>query len=120
MRWGNRFLTWVTNVLYGLQLQDMETCYKMMTLDVARSLCLQAERFDIEPEITAQIASAGYRIAQIPIHYAPRTAKKLNPWRDGLPALWTLIKYRFAMGIRQLQNRLGAITYVDTEEEPSR
>jgi len=95
VRWGNRFLTWLTNLLYGTRLADMETCYKMMTTAVARSLPLRANRFEIEPEITAKLIKRGHRIHQVPIRYTPRIQKKLSPWRDGLPALWTLIKYRF-------------------------
>ncbi|MFQ6058801.1 MAG: glycosyltransferase family 2 protein [Anaerolineae bacterium] len=95
LRWGNRFLTWVTNLLYGTRLADMETCYKMMTTAVARSLDLRANRFEIEPEITVKLIRGGHRIHQVPIHYAPRAQKKLSPWRDGLPALWTLVRYRF-------------------------
>jgi glycosyltransferase involved in cell wall biosynthesis len=94
--WGNRFLTWATNLLYRSQLQDMETCYKMMTLELARSLDLRARRFDLEPEITAKILTRGHKIREVPIAYTPRVERKLNPWRDGLPALWMLIKCRFA------------------------
>lgn len=95
VRWGNRFLTWLTNLLYGTHLADMETCYKMMTTAVARSLALRANRFEIEPEITVKLIKRGHRIHQVPIRYTPRAQKKLSPWRDGLPALWTLIKHRF-------------------------
>jgi len=95
-RWGNWFLTRVTNLLYGTQLQDMETCYKMMPLKVAQSLDLRANRFDLEPEITAKIARRGHRIKEVPIAYTPRVERKLNPWRDGLPALWMLIRCRFS------------------------
>lgn len=95
-RWGNRFLTWVTNLLYGSHLSDMETCYKMMPLEILRGLKLRPSRFQIEPEITAKLLRKGYRIAEVPIWYHPRQAKKLNPLKDGPPALQTLIKYRFA------------------------
>lgn len=95
-RLGNNFLTFVTNVLYGAQVGDMETCYKLMPREVMLSLKLQPSRFQIEPEITAKLLRRGYRIHQVPIWYKPRKAKKLNPWKDGLPALWTLVKYRFA------------------------
>ena len=95
-RLGNNFLTFVTDVLYGSQVGDMETCYKLMPREVMLSLNLQPSRFQIEPEITAKLLRRGYRIHQVPIWYKPRKAKKLNPWKDGLPALWTLFKYRFA------------------------
>ncbi len=94
-RLGNRFLTWATNLLYGTRLQDMETCYKMITMPIAQTLDLRANRFDMEPEITAKIVRAGHTIHQVPISYQPRVIRKLSPWRDGWPALWTLIKYRF-------------------------
>ena len=95
MRWGNQFLTWTTNLLFGSRLTDMETCYKVVPTDVMRSLDLKADRFQIEPEITAKLLRKGVKIVEVPISYAPRVAKKLNPWRDGLPALMTLLKLRF-------------------------
>jgi hypothetical protein len=73
----------------------METCYKMMRTDVARSLELRAERFDIEPEITSRLLHGGHTIHEVPVHYAPRKIRKLNPWRDGPHALWTLVRLRF-------------------------
>ena len=94
-RFGNHFLTWATNVLYGTHLKDMETCYKMIAMPIARKLDLQAQRFDMEPEITAKLIRAGHTIHEAPISYAPRLVRKLSPWRDGWPALWTLVKYRF-------------------------
>ncbi|MHB1317040.1 MAG: glycosyltransferase family protein, partial [Anaerolineae bacterium] len=93
-RWGNRFLTGVTNLLYGTRLHDMETCYKVMLTSIAHRLDLECNRFDLEPEITAKIARMGYKIAEVPISYAPRTEKKLSPWRDGWPALRALLRYR--------------------------
>jgi len=95
-RLGNNFLTFVTNLLYGTQVGDMETCYKLMPREVMQSLNLRPSRFQIEPEITAKLLRKGYSIYEVPIWYKPRKAKKLNPWKDGLPALWTLVKYRFA------------------------
>ena len=94
---GNRFLTLATNVLYGTGLTDMETCYKLMPADVVKSLKLRARRFDFEPEVTAKLLKRGQRILELPIAYSARTeseGKKIS-WRDGLPALWTLLKYRF-------------------------
>lgn len=93
-RLGNNFLTFATNLLYGSHISDMETCYKLMPREVMQSLNLRPSRFQIEPEITAKLLRKGYRIAEVPIWYRPRTDKKLNPWKDGLPALWTLLKYR--------------------------
>lgn len=94
MRWGNQFLTALTNLMYGTHLHDMETCYKVMATSVARQLALECNRFDLEPEITAKVARLGCRIAEVPIAYAPREAKKLSPWRDGLPAVRALFRYR--------------------------
>lgn len=94
-RWGNRFLTTVTNILYGCHIHDMETCYKMMPGILARALPMEGRRFEIEPEITACIIQAGYKILEVPISYSPRKAKKLSPWKDGWPALAMLLRRRF-------------------------
>jgi len=94
-RLGNKFLTFCTNVLYGSRISDMETCYKLMPREVMLGLELQPSRFQIEPEITAKLLRQGHCIQEVPIWYQPREEKKLSAWRDGLPALWTLIKYRF-------------------------
>ncbi len=94
-RWGNRFLTLVTNILFGCRIHDMETCYKLMPGHVARALPMEGRRFEIEPEMTACILQAGYRIEEAPISYRPRKAKKLSPWRDGWPALAMLLRRRF-------------------------
>jgi len=94
-RLGNWLLTTLTNLLHGVHLQDIETCYKLMTIEVARSLHLQSDRFDLDPEITAKIIRLGHVIHQVPISYRPRKDKKLSPWRDGLPALWSVLRYRW-------------------------
>jgi dolichol-phosphate mannosyltransferase len=91
---GNQFLTLMTNLLYGVHLHDMETCYKVMQTEIARGLNIECNRFDLEPEITAKIIRQGYPIYEVPISYQPRQAKKLSPWKDGWPALRTLLKYR--------------------------
>jgi len=94
---ANRFLTGVTNVLFGGHLTDMETCYKVMTIEVARSLALESNRFDIEPEISAKVLRAGHRILELPVRFEPRSraqGKKIG-WRDGLRAIQVLLKYRF-------------------------
>jgi len=94
MRLGNNFLTWVTNVMYGGQLGDMETCYKMMRREIALSLDLECRRFDVEAEITAKLLRAGHTIHELPISYHARYEnKKLSP-SDGFPALQALWKYR--------------------------
>ena len=94
---GNRLLTLLTNVLYNTMLTDMETCFKAMRVDVIRSMTLKSNRFGVEPEITAKIFKRGYRVYEIPITYDGRgyeDGKKIT-WRDGVVAVWTLIKYRF-------------------------
>ncbi|NDJ36917.1 MAG: glycosyltransferase family 2 protein [Chloroflexi bacterium] len=96
-RAGNTFLTLVANVLYNLDLTDMETCYKMFRAEVVRDMPIKASRFELEPELTARVAKSGYRIYEVAISYYGRDfdeGKKIT-WRDGFPALWTLIKYRF-------------------------
>lgn len=99
-RWGNRFLTIVTNVLFGSRIHDMETCYKLMPGVVAHALPMTGRRFEIEPEITTCILKADYRIFEIPINYYPREEKKLSPWKDGWPALAMLLKQRFNQTIK--------------------
>jgi glycosyltransferase involved in cell wall biosynthesis len=95
MAFGNRFVTFVTNLLYGAKLRDMETCYKTMASDVAKGLNLECKRFDVAAEITAKILRRGYHITEIPINYHARyEQKKLSPM-DGFPTVRALIKYRF-------------------------
>jgi glycosyltransferase involved in cell wall biosynthesis len=94
---GNMFLTLLTNVLYNTMLTDMETCYKAMRVEVLRSFKLESDGFGIEPELTAKIFKRGYRVYEVPITYDGRgydEGKKIT-WRDGVVALWVLIKYRF-------------------------
>ena len=94
---ANQVLTGVTNVLFGSRLTDMETCYKVMASDLARSLNLESNRFDIEPEITAKLLRAGHSILELPIRFEPRSraqGKKIG-WRDGVRAIQVLVKYRF-------------------------
>lgn len=94
---GNKLLAVLTNFLYGSNLEDMETCYKLFTRKVLNSLDLRSERFEFEPEITAKILKKGYKIFEVPIKVSPRTYKegKKIGWKDGVIAIWTLIKYRF-------------------------
>lgn len=95
---ANQVLTGATNLLFGGQLTDMETCYKVMTREVALSLELESNRFDIEPEISAKLLRAGHAILELPIRFEPRSraqGKKIG-WRDGVEAIQVLIKYRFS------------------------
>ena len=95
---ANKALTAATNLLYGSCLTDMETCYKIMDTAVARSLELEANRFDIEPEITAKLLRRGHVIVERPVRFEPRSraqGKKIG-WRDGVRALQVLIKHRWS------------------------
>jgi glycosyltransferase involved in cell wall biosynthesis len=93
---GNKLLTLTTNVLYNAILSDMETCYKVLDGDLARSLDLKSNGWGIDPEITAKVLKRGHRIFEVPISYYGREyyeGKKIS-WRDGFTVLWTLLKYR--------------------------
>ncbi len=95
---GNRFLSLITSVMYGSWLTDMETCYKLFPTAAGKKFNLKSKRFDFEPEITAKLLKAGYKIKEIPITTVPRDyseGKKLRTFHDGSIALYTLIKYRF-------------------------
>jgi glycosyltransferase involved in cell wall biosynthesis len=94
---GNWFLSLLTNLLYNTMLTDMETCYKAMRTEVLRSFVIHSNGFGIEPEMTAKIFKRGYRVYEVPITYDGRgyeEGKKIT-WRDGVVALWVLLKYRF-------------------------
>src|SRR5712691_110763 len=94
---GNKLLTMITNVLYNTILTDMETCFKVMRVDVLRSFTLRSNGFGIEPELTAKIFKRRYRVYEVPITYDGRgysEGKKIT-WRDVFVALWVLLKYRF-------------------------
>ena len=95
---ANQVLTGVTNLLFGGRLTDMETCYKVMTTEIARGLRLECNRFDIEPEISAKLLRDGHTILELPVRFEPRSraqGKKIG-WRDGVRAIQVLIKYRFS------------------------
>jgi len=92
---GNRFLTFVSNVFTDQNLTDMETCYKMIKTDLIRRIDLKEKRFGIEPELTAKLAKMKVRIYEVGISYYGRTyaeGKKIG-WRDGLKALWCILRY---------------------------
>jgi hypothetical protein len=94
---GNLFLTFVTNLPYNTMLSDMETCFKMCRREIFQSLVLETNRFGFEPEFTAKIFKRGYKVYEVPISYNGRgyeEGKKIT-WRDGVAALYFLIKYRF-------------------------
>ena len=94
---ANQFLTLLTNLLTNLNLSDMEVGYKVLRTEIARCLTLTADRFGFEPEITVKVAKLGCRIYEVPISYHGRTyeeGKKIT-WRDGIAAIYFLLKYRF-------------------------
>ena len=95
---GNKFLTFLSNCMTGLNLSDMETGYKAMRLAVLRRLRLTENRFGIEPEIMAKLAHLRVPIYEVPVSYYGRTyaeGKKIG-WKDGVRAIWCIIKYAFA------------------------
>jgi hypothetical protein len=84
-------------MLTNLNLTDMEVCYKMFRADVLKGLRLRCNRFDFEPEVTARVARARCRVYEVPVSYYGRDyaeGKKIG-WRDGVSALWTILKCRF-------------------------
>lgn len=92
---GNRFLTLCSNMLTNINLTDMETCYKMFRSEVIKAIVIEEDRFGFEPEITAKVARGRYRIYEVGISYYGRTyeeGKKIG-WRDGLRAMYAILKY---------------------------
>ena len=97
---GNRLLTLLSNMFTDVNLTDMETCYKMIRRELLKSLPLSADRFGFEPEVTARLAQAGARIYELPISYHGRSyaeGKKIG-WKDGVSALWSIVKYNLLSG----------------------
>lgn len=95
--WGGRLVSLVTTLLYGQHITDEPTCYKMFDANLLKSIPLTSERFGFCPEVTAKAIRLGYKIKELPIAYHPRSkqeGKKIK-WRDGIEALWLLLKYRF-------------------------
>jgi glycosyltransferase involved in cell wall biosynthesis len=94
---GNKFVTLVTNLLFNTNITDMETGYKVFRRRVLNGITIRAKRFDVEPELTVKVLKKGCQIYEVPISYYGRkfTEGKKLTWRDGVVALWTLIKYRF-------------------------
>ena len=92
---ANLFLTRLSNLFTGLKLTDMETCYKAFRREIIQSIELKEKRFGFEPEITAKLASRKVRMAEVPISYFPRKVeegKKIN-WKDGVRAIYCIVKY---------------------------
>jgi glycosyltransferase involved in cell wall biosynthesis len=95
---GNLVLTTFSNMLTNLNLTDMETCYKAIRGDIARSLPLTSDRFGFEPEVTARLARAKARIFEVPISYSGRTyaeGKKIG-WKDGVAAIGHILRFNLA------------------------
>jgi glycosyltransferase involved in cell wall biosynthesis len=100
---GNSMLTMVSNMFTNLNLTDMETCYKAIRGDLARSLVLTTDRFGFEPEVTARLAQADARIWEVPISYSGRTyaeGKKIG-WRDGIAAFWHIVRFNLRRPVTQ-------------------
>ncbi len=94
---GNRFLTLLSNALTNLNLTDMETCYKVFRSEVLQKVRIVSDRFEFEPEFTAKVARAGFRVYEVGISYAGRDyseGKKIT-WVDGVRAIFAIIRYRF-------------------------
>jgi glycosyltransferase involved in cell wall biosynthesis len=94
---ANKMLTLLSNIFTNLKLTDMETCYKVFRREVLQGIQLKSNRFGFEPEITAKVAKGNWRIYEVPISYAGRTyeeGKKIT-WKDGVQALWCIIRFRF-------------------------
>lgn len=97
-KWGNKFLTFLTSLLYRTSITDMETCYKMCRRKIYDDIEIKSDRFDFEPEITSKILKKGYKIKEIPINYKARKAgegKKIS-WIDGFDAIMALIRFKFS------------------------
>jgi glycosyltransferase involved in cell wall biosynthesis len=93
---ANKFLTLLSDIFTNLKLTDMETCYKVFRKEVLQGIQIKSDRFGFEPEITAKIAKGHWRVYEVPISYAGRTyeeGKKIT-WKDGLQALWCIIRFR--------------------------
>jgi glycosyltransferase involved in cell wall biosynthesis len=92
---ANTLLTWLSNRFTGLRLSDMETCYKVFRRELIQGIRIEEDRFGFEPEVTAKIAASGCRVLEVGISYHGRSyaqGKKIG-WRDGLRALWCIVKY---------------------------
>lgn len=94
---ANRLLTTLSNMMTDLNLSDMETCYKVFKAEVLKKIRLRENRFGFEPEFTAKVARAHCRIYEVPISYSGRdyTEGKKISWKDGVAALYFILKYRF-------------------------
>lgn len=95
---ANKFLTLLSDIFTNLKLTDMETCYKVFRKEVLQGIQVRSNRFGFEPEITAKVAKKDWRVYEVPITYAGRTyeeGKKIT-WKDGVQALWCIIRFKFS------------------------
>lgn len=95
--WGSIIISKLTNLFYGCHLTDVYTCYKAFKAPILKAMKLESNGFDIEEELTAKALKSGHKIIEVPINYYPRNieeGKKIRP-KDGLIALWKILKYRF-------------------------
>ena len=95
---GNKFLTLLSNMFTDLNLTDMETCYKVFRAEVIKKIEIKSNRFGVEPEVTAKVARGRWRIYEVGISYSGRSyeeGKKIT-WRDGLHALWAIVRFAFS------------------------
>jgi glycosyltransferase involved in cell wall biosynthesis len=94
---GNKFLTFLSNALSNINLTDMETCYKAFKMQVVKDITFKSNRFGFEPEFTMKVSKRKYRIYEVPISYSGRDysqGKKIT-WKDGVSALFTIVRFRF-------------------------
>lgn len=108
---GNKLLTFLCDLVCDLNLTDMETCYKMVRADLLKSIPLESSTFDVEPELAIKLAKRGSRIFEVPINYSGRTyqeGKKIG-WKDGVRALWAILRYAASSRIFVEDQHGGAI-----------
>ena len=101
--WGGKALSWLTSWLFGVHITDEATGYKVIKTELLRDLGLETDGFEFCPEVTAKLLQRGVAICEVPISYYPRSrdeGKKIQ-WYDGAIAIWTLIKYRYFIKVRQ-------------------
>ncbi len=106
----NRFLTMVSNLLSGIYLTDMETCYKIFRADLLKAMKLTSPRFGFEIEVTAYLSKTRARVFELPVSYFPRTrlqGKKIN-WKDGLAALFHLVRFNLGTSLEEAFRELPA------------
>jgi len=95
--WGNKFLSFLISVLYGVKVTDAYTGYKMFKKEALKNIRLTSKRFEFEAEITCKLLKNGYKILEIPISYQPRSLKEGKKifWKDGFLGIWTILRIRF-------------------------